>query len=77
MCNNHDRQYANITSLNMCVLLFIQSCSYDHIELNFFLNGQSLHCPVTGIKGTVYPVLYGELLKMYVRIIYEVVVNCV
>ena len=42
-------------------MLFIQSCSYDHVELNFFLNGQSLHCPVTGIKGTVYPVLYGEL----------------
>ena len=39
----------------------MQSCSYDHIELNFFLNGQSLHCPVTGIKGTVYPVLYGEI----------------
>ena len=44
------------------VFTIIQSCSYDHVELNFFLNGQSLHCPVTGIKGTVYPVLYGEFL---------------
>jgi len=32
--------------------------SYDHIELNFFLNGKSLDAPVMGIKGTTYPVLY-------------------
>ena len=36
----------------------MQSCSYDHVELNFFLNGKSLDCPVTGIRGTVYPVFY-------------------
>ena len=38
----------------------IVSCSYDHVELNFFLNGKSLDCPVTGIRGTVYPVFYGK-----------------
>lgn len=32
--------------------------SYDHIELNFYLNGKSLEAPVMGIKGTVYPILY-------------------
>lgn len=32
--------------------------SYDHIELNFFLNGKPLNSPVTGIKGTVYPCVY-------------------
>lgn len=32
--------------------------SYDHIELNFYLNGKSMDAPVMGIKGTVYPVLY-------------------
>ncbi|KOC69876.1 SPRY domain-containing protein 7 [Habropoda laboriosa] len=32
--------------------------SYDHIELNFYLNGKSMDSPVMGIKGTVYPVLY-------------------
>jgi len=30
-------------------------CSFDHVELNFFLNGKNLHCPITGIKGTVRP----------------------
>ena len=37
-----------------------QGISYDHVELNYFLNGKSLQCPVTGIRGTVYPVFYGE-----------------
>ncbi|XP_064454868.1 SPRY domain-containing protein 7-like [Ornithodoros turicata] len=32
--------------------------TYDHLELNFYLNGTDLHIPVTGIKGEVYPVLY-------------------
>eukprot|EP00095_Tigriopus_kingsejongensis_P001334 maker-scaffold1057_size73593-snap-gene-0.22 protein:Tk01334 transcript:maker-scaffold1057_size73593-snap-gene-0.22-mRNA-1 annotation:"chronic lymphocytic leukemia deletion region gene 6 protein" len=32
--------------------------SYDHVELNFYLNGVNLNCPLLGIKGTVYPVLY-------------------
>jgi len=36
----------------------IVGCTYDHVEMNFYLNGKPLHCPVTGIKGTVYPVLY-------------------
>ncbi|KAL0281472.1 UNVERIFIED_CONTAM: hypothetical protein PYX00_002452 [Menopon gallinae] len=31
---------------------------YDHVELNFSVNGKSLDCPVTGIKGTVFPALY-------------------
>ena len=36
-----------------------QSISYDHVELNFFLNGKSLDCPITSVRGTVYPVFYG------------------
>ncbi|KAF6203992.1 hypothetical protein GE061_002331 [Apolygus lucorum] len=32
--------------------------TYDHIELNFFLNGKPLEKPITGIRGTVYPALY-------------------
>merc|ERR1719354_530900 len=32
-------------------------CSFDHVELNFFLNGKSLQCPITGIKGKVRPVV--------------------
>ncbi|CAH3022844.1 unnamed protein product [Porites evermanni] len=34
------------------------ACTYDHVELNFYLNGKHLHCPLTGMKGTVYPVFY-------------------
>ncbi|CAB3231276.1 unnamed protein product [Arctia plantaginis] len=32
--------------------------SYDHVELNFFLNGKNMEIPVSNIKGTVYPALY-------------------
>ncbi|XP_041974309.1 SPRY domain-containing protein 7 [Aricia agestis] len=31
---------------------------YDHVELNFFLNGKNLEIPVRNIRGTVYPALY-------------------
>ena len=37
--------------------------SYDHVELNIFLNGQNLDTPVLGIKGTVFPVFYGKNLE--------------
>lgn len=33
--------------------------AYDHIELNFYLNGKKLDVPVGNVKGTVYPALYG------------------
>nr|CAG4641246.1 EOG090X0EPP [Eulimnadia texana] len=32
--------------------------SYNHIELNFYLNGTKLDCPVTNVRGTVYPAFY-------------------
>ncbi|KAK9504612.1 hypothetical protein O3M35_010909 [Rhynocoris fuscipes] len=32
--------------------------TYDHIELNFYINGKCLEKPVSGIRGTVYPALY-------------------
>ncbi|XP_075235941.1 SPRY domain-containing protein 7 [Lycorma delicatula] len=32
--------------------------TYDHIELNFYLNGKSFEKPVSGIRGTVYPALF-------------------
>ena len=38
-----------------------QGVSYDHVELNFFLNGKSMQCPVMGIRGMVFPVFYGLL----------------
>lgn len=36
----------------------IVGVTYDHIELNFYKNGDSLQSPITGIKGTLYPALY-------------------
>ncbi|CAL1533007.1 unnamed protein product [Lymnaea stagnalis] len=36
----------------------IVGLTYDHIELNFFLNGSPVNAPFNGIKGTVYPVFY-------------------
>ncbi|KAH9490699.1 SPRY domain-containing protein 7 [Bulinus truncatus] len=36
----------------------ILGLTYDHIELNFFLNGNPVNVPFNGIKGTVYPVFY-------------------
>ncbi|XP_055398171.1 SPRY domain-containing protein 7 isoform X2 [Bubalus kerabau] len=33
--------------------------TYDHVELNVYLNGKNMHCPASGIRGTVYPVVYG------------------
>lgn len=34
--------------------------AYDHIELNFYLNGKKLDIPVVNVKGTVFPALYGK-----------------
>ena len=34
--------------------------SYDHVELNIFCNGKNIDTPVLGIKGTVFPVFFGE-----------------
>lgn len=34
--------------------------TYDHVELNFYLNGKNLDIPILNIRGTVYPALYGK-----------------
>ena len=41
--------------------------SYDHVELNIYCNGKNLDTPVLGIKGTVFPVFYGEIYKRYIQ----------
>lgn len=38
-----------------------QGITYDHVEMNLYLNGKHMHCPASGIRGTVYPVVYGEV----------------
>lgn len=32
--------------------------AYDHIELNFYLNGTNLNVPVLNVRGTVFPCLF-------------------
>uniref|UniRef100_UPI00358DF8F4 SPRY domain-containing protein 7 isoform X2 n=1 Tax=Myxine glutinosa TaxID=7769 RepID=UPI00358DF8F4 len=32
--------------------------TYDHVELNVYINGRNSRCPASGIRGTVYPVVY-------------------
>ncbi|KAL4705005.1 hypothetical protein ACJJTC_009793 [Scirpophaga incertulas] len=32
--------------------------AYDHVELNFYLNGKNMEIPVRNVKGTVFPALY-------------------
>lgn len=39
--------------------------AYDHVELNFFLNGKNMEIPVRNIRGTVYPALYGMFLIFF------------
>lgn len=36
--------------------------AYDHVELNFYLNGKKLDVPVLNVRGTVYPALFGMYL---------------
>ncbi|KAG7255606.1 hypothetical protein CRUP_034604 [Coryphaenoides rupestris] len=36
----------------------IVGITYDHVELKLYLNGKNMHCPASGIRGTVYPVVY-------------------
>ena len=32
--------------------------TYDHVELNFYLNGKNMEVPVLNVKGDVYPCLF-------------------
>lgn len=34
--------------------------AFDHVEMNFYLNGKKLDVPILNIKGTVYPALFGN-----------------
>uniref|UniRef100_A0A671SVK4 SPRY domain containing 7b n=1 Tax=Sinocyclocheilus anshuiensis TaxID=1608454 RepID=A0A671SVK4_9TELE len=36
----------------------IVGVTYDHVELNLYLNGKNMHCPASGIRGTVFPIVY-------------------
>ncbi|CAB1347219.1 unnamed protein product [Coregonus sp. 'balchen'] len=36
----------------------IVGITYDHVEMNLYLNGKNMHCPASGIRGTVFPVVY-------------------
>lgn len=57
----------NLCNVTKSEFSMFQACTYDHVELNFYHNGKHLHCPLTGMKGTVYPVFYGkyQLIQCY------------
>lgn len=52
-------QYIYLICNNIMTFIIFQGVSYDHIELNYYVNGKAMEKPITGIKGTVYPVLFG------------------
>lgn len=52
----------------MLIIKYLQGVSYDHIELNFYLNGKFLDVPVTGVKGTVYPILFGKFRSIIINV---------
>ncbi|CAH1781342.1 unnamed protein product [Owenia fusiformis] len=42
--------------------------AFNHIEMNFYMNGKPLNTPITGVKGTVYPIVYvdeGAILDVF------------
>ncbi|CAC5395466.1 SPRY domain-containing protein 7 [Mytilus coruscus] len=55
MYHNKEQKGTMSQSLNEGDILGI---TYDHVHLNFYLNGQPMNCPFSGMKGTVYPVFY-------------------
>lgn len=50
----------NIAGAIMPVEGDIIGIAYDHVDLNFFLNGKNMEIPVRNVRGTVFPALYGE-----------------
>ncbi|CAK1548590.1 unnamed protein product [Leptosia nina] len=55
--NDIDKDGDKITAV-MPVEGDVIGLAYDHVELNFFLNGKNMEIPVRSIRGTVYPALY-------------------
>ena len=37
----------------------MQGISYDHVEMKIFINGRPVDASITGVRGTVYPAIYG------------------
>lgn len=43
--------------------------SYDHVELNFYLNGKKLDIPLLSVRGNVYPALFGTSLGFFLLLL--------
>lgn len=54
----------------------LQGLTYDHVEMNLYLNGKNMHCPASGIRGTVYPVVYGKILETFTTLVHFNVACC-
>lgn len=35
-----------------------QGCTYDHVQLSFYVNGRPLECSLLGARGVLYPAFY-------------------
>ena len=38
----------------------MQGLTYDHVELKLYINGRPTDARFFGIRGTVFPVVYGK-----------------
>ena len=44
-----------------CGYFYNKGVAYNHVELIFFVNGSQVEQRISGIRGIVYPVVYGKL----------------
>jgi len=60
------RKYYQQIISNICAFEIVcdvlQGLSYDHVELKIYVNGRPTDARFTGIRGTVFPVIYGMLI---------------
>lgn len=50
--------------------------SYDHVELNFYLNGKNLEVPTLNVKGMVFPAVYGEFIDLLLPLLTRIKNKC-
>lgn len=52
-------QFLCVISIS-AMFVYAKGVTYDHVEMNLYLNGKNMNCPASGIRGTVYPVVCGK-----------------
>lgn len=62
--NKLDLHKLNVTNSQLPQDGDIVGVAYDHIQLKFFVNGKEIEVPITNVKGTVFPALYGIVFSL-------------